>query len=223
MSIGALAAQPFWGEKAPVRTGHATTTLIVSGQARIIVDPGLPPTILAQRLHERSGLLPDQITHVFLTNFTPETRRGIRLFEQAAWLIAEKERESAGVPLASTLRELATRVGVEPEVRRALEEDVAILRRCQPAPDTLAPRVDLFPLPGVTPGHCGLILEGPRYTTVIAGDAVPSLEHLEQGQVMAGSADVELAKASFEEVIEIADLIIAGRDNVLVNPTRRPF
>jgi hypothetical protein len=33
--------------------------------------------------------------------------------------------------------------------------------------------------------------------------------------------DVEQARASFMEAVEIADLIVAGRDNLLVNPMRR--
>ena len=83
--------------------------------------------------------------------------------------------------------------------------------------------MDLFPLPGVTPGLTGLVLAGPRHTTVIAGDAVPTEEHLTQGKVLPWAPDVTQARESFAEVIEIADLIILGRDNLVVNPTKRPF
>ena len=90
ISIGTLAANPDWGESEPVRTGHATTTLIQSPDANILVDPGLPARVLAARLGERASLAPDDITHVFLTSFHPDTRRGLLAFEPAArWSLRE--------------------------------------------------------------------------------------------------------------------------------------
>ena len=58
ISIGAPSSNPLWGEKpgAAVRTGHATTTLIQSGKKNILIDPGLPAPILAQRLGDRITL-----------------------------------------------------------------------------------------------------------------------------------------------------------------------
>lgn len=224
ISIGALAAHPLWGERTPVRTGHATTTLVRSGKRTILVDPGLPEQVLAARLAERANLKPDDVTHVFLTSFNPELRRGLLAFDNATWWISERERETVGVSMAAALK----RAGEQEEdatddVRRALANEVAILRRCEPAPDRLADGVDLFPLPGLTPGLAGLLIADKRATTLICGDAVPTAEHLEQGQVLPGAADVDLARESFAEAIEIADLLIPGRDNLVVNPTRRPF
>ncbi len=221
ISIGALDAHPLRGERGSARTGHATTTLLRSGQTTIIVDPGLPGPALAARLDERAGLKPADITHVFLTCFRPDVRRGLELFENASWMISEAERESVGVALISEYRR-ASDAG-EGDLAGALEKDIALLRRCEAAPDRLAPRVDLFPLPGVTPGLTGLVLAGPRHTTVVAGDAMPTEEHLLQGKVLQWAADVTRAKESFAEVVEIADMIIPGRDNLLVNPTKRPF
>ena len=63
ISIGALDIHPLRGERTAVRTGHATTTLVRSGQTTILVDPGLPPQPLAARLEERTGLKPgDEVT-----------------------------------------------------------------------------------------------------------------------------------------------------------------
>jgi glyoxylase-like metal-dependent hydrolase (beta-lactamase superfamily II) len=98
-----------------------------------------------------------------------------------------------------------------------------VLRKFVAAEDSIAEHVDLFPLPGVTPGLCGLLLEGARHTTLICGDAVPTVEHLEQGQVLTNAADVTRARESFQEAVEIADLLVLGRDNIAVNPTKRPF
>jgi glyoxylase-like metal-dependent hydrolase (beta-lactamase superfamily II) len=223
ISIGALAANSLWGERAPVRTGHATTTLIVSGDKRILVDPGLPETVLTARLSERANLRPSDITHVFLTSFLPDTRRAITTFDDATWWISSQEREAIGGIVGGKLKEmLETRKGDE-TLRQVLEADVAILKRCQPAPENLAERVDLFPMPGVTPGLCGLLLSGPRHTTVICGDSIPTQEHLDQGRILPMASDVERAGQSFEEAMEVADLLVLGRDNVVVNPTKRPF
>lgn len=222
ISIGALAAHPLWDERAPVRTGHATTTLIRAGNAAILVDPGLPPQALGARLRERAGVGPEQVTHVFLTSFQPDTTRGLAAFEHAPWLVSETERESVGVPIAAQLRKLAEEDADE-EVIELLRREVALLQRCQAAPDSLAAGVDLFPLPGVTPGMTGLLISEASRTTLVAGDAAPTVEHLEQGKVLPTSVDVETAKESFQEAVEIADWLILGRDNLAVNPLRRPF
>lgn len=219
VSIGAMAANPLWNERTPVRTGHATTTLIRGDDRTILVDPGLPAPALAARLEERSGLRPDAITHVFLTAFKPETTRALPLFEKAEWLVFEREREGVGVPLVHELQR-AREAGDE-ELVQSLGKDVALLQRCQAAPDSLAEQVDLFPLPGATPGTCGLIVARPQATLVVCGDAIPTVEHLEQGKVPPSCADVEQAKESLMEAVEIADLLILGRDNLAPSPVRQ--
>ena len=76
----------------------------------------------------------------------------------------------------------------------------------------------MFPLYGVTPGLTGLLLTGTGATTLIAGDAVPTVEHLHAGQVLSPCYDLEAARESFAEAIEIADWLVCGRDNIV--PTR---
>jgi glyoxylase-like metal-dependent hydrolase (beta-lactamase superfamily II) len=229
ISIGALAANPLWNERGNVRTGHATTTLVTSGKLRILVDPGLPEQALSARLNERTGLRFNDITHVFLTSFLPDTRRALTALDHATWWISSTEREFIGGILATNLKEMVNNereaggARADATLRQLMETDIAILKRCQPAPDHLADRVDLFPLHGITPGLSGLILSGERFTTVITGDAIPTQEHLETGKLLPSVADAEKAKASFEETIEVADLLVLGRDNLTVNPTRRPF
>lgn len=222
ISIGALAAHPLWGERGQARTGHATTTLIRAGDRTILVDPGLPEQAIAARLSERANLKPSDITHVFMTSFRPDTRRGLMAFDDAAWWVGELEREAVGGMLATRLKQVAeTGDEHDAELLRVMEQDVAILRRCEPAPDRLAEGVDLFPLPGVTPGLCGVIVAHPRHTTVICGDAIPTVEHLEQGKVLPSAVDVQQAQESFREAVEIGDYLVLGRDNFVVNPTRR--
>lgn len=221
ISIGALAAHPLWDERAPVRAGHATTTLVRAGDVVLLIDPGLPGEIIAARLGERAGIGPGDVTHVFLTSFKPDVWRGVRAFDDAHWLIHEPEREAVGAGLFDAITR-AKDAG-DDDLAETLARDAAVLRRCRPAADSLAPGVDLFPLPGVTPGMCGVLIGGARETTLIAGDAVATVEHLHRGMVLPGAGDVPRARESLAEAIEIADLIIPGRDNLTPNPTKRPF
>jgi glyoxylase-like metal-dependent hydrolase (beta-lactamase superfamily II) len=212
-----MAEHPLRDKQRRQRTGHATTTLVRSADATILVDPGLPGAAVVARLDERAGLAPSDITHVFLTSFKADTCRGIRAFENAEWLVGAQEREAVGVPLARLLRDAES---ADEETIRELEYQVALLKECKPAPDSIARGVDLFPLPGVTPGLCGLLVAEASRTTIICGDAIPTIEHLEQGQVPKNSFDAKLAMESFREAIEIADVLILGRDNLVSNQGR---
>lgn len=216
ISIGALSRHELWPKEGPPRTPHATTTLIRSGDRVILVDPGLPSQVVAARLQERSGLEPGDITHVFLTNFRPAHRMGLAAFPQARWLVSEAERETIGQMLIERFQH-----SDDEEERQSLKQEIALLQKCQAAPDQLAPHVDLFPLPGYTPGTCGLLLSHPSMTVLVAGDAIPTVEHLEHGRVLRGAFDTKKAQESLLEAIEIADIIIPGHDNIVLNPTKR--
>ncbi len=218
ISIGTLSRHPLWDRDPGGRTPHATTTLIRSGAKAILVDPGLPGEVLAARLAERAGLEVQQVTDVFLTCFRPAHRRGLTAFEKANWWVSEAERETVGVHLIGQLE----RVDDEPSATM-LKQEIALLQRCRAAPDQLAEQVDLFPCPGYTPGTAGLLLVEPQTTTLIAGDAAATVEHLARGQVLAGGFDANQARQSLAEAIEIADALICGHDNLTPNPTRRPF
>ena len=237
LSIGALSGHPLWDERGAVRTGHMTTTLVRTGGvggvggAVIVVDPGLPGQMIEARLAERAGIGVSDVTHVFLTSFNPEGRRGIGVFEHAKWLISPTEREAVGVPLAQSLGQLAqSKAACEergeefPEDERVLMEmlvgDVELLSKIEAAPDSIAPGVDLFPLAGVSAGTCGLLVSEATSTTLICGDAVATVEHLMAGQVLEG-ADRKAAMGSFAEAVEIADYLVLGRDNMVHNTVAR--
>lgn len=220
ISIGTLSRHPLWSEAGALRTPHATTTLLRMEDRVIVVDPGIAPAVMAARLFERSGLQPQQVTDVFLTNFRPAHRGGLLAFADANWWISETERETMGTELAHRFE--ATDEADE-ELREVLRQEISLLRRCQVAPDSLGPQVDLFPLPGFTPGTTGLILALSSATVLVASDAVATAEHLAQGQVLTGAVDLEQASESFREAVEIADWLIPGHDNVVPNPLRRGF
>ncbi len=219
ISIGAMSAHPLWSEKADVRAAHTTTSLVVSGDAVILVDPSLPPQILLPRLSERTGKGADSVTHVFLTSFHPLRRRGLAAFTNATIWIGELEQQGVREQLREKLEQ--ARAAKDAELTRMLREELEILNACEVAPDKLAEGVDLFPLPGVSIGSNGLLLPTPATTILIAGDAVATAEHLEQGRVISPCFDIQQALESLKEAIEIADMIVPGRDNLINNPSRR--
>jgi len=216
ISIGALSVHELWSQQGAARTPHATTTLIQAGGRNILVDPGLPAQAIAARLGERAGLETSSITEVFLTTFRPAHRVGLNAFPDARWLIHEAEREAIGRHLVEQYRQQA-----DPQQQQTLQEEIAILQQCTAAPDEIVEKLHIFPLPGFTPGTCGLILSLPQTTLVVAGDAVATCEHLRQGRVLKNAWDAHQGQESLKEVIEIADWIIPGHDNLTPNPLQR--
>lgn len=214
ISIGTLSRNRLWNEQQPVRTAHATTTLIRSGKHHILVDPGLPAQALGARLFERTGLRPEQIDIVFLTNFRPAHRAGLKLFDRAKVLIHEVEQQAT----SQFLRRMLDQAPEEDLDRKVFIEELELVESLTPAPDKLAEQVDLFPLFGYTPGTCGLLVAAAAQTTIIAGDAVPTRDHFLTGQVLPDTYDIKQAQEALAEVYEIADLIVPGHDNVFLNP-----
>lgn len=212
ISIGTLSHHELWDRPQAPRTAHATTVLIESGNQRILVDPSLPEPVISARLAERAGLAVKDIDIVFLTNFKPSHRRGLASFEHAKWLISESEREVVGGKLIEDMQHVE-----EEETRELYRQEIATLRKFDAAADQLLEQVDLFPMPGFTPGTCGLILAEQKRTVLVAGDAVPTVEHMKQRRVPRAAYDVEQARESLEEALEIADVIIPGHDNVVWN------
>ena len=62
-----------------------------------------------------------------------------------------------------------------------------------------------------------------NYATSLSreGISVATIEHLQQGKVLPTCLDVETSQDSFREAVEIADVLIPGRDNVVLNPLRK--
>jgi hypothetical protein len=217
VSIGTLSSNPFWKEPPGVRTAHATATLVQDGERLILVDPSLPAIALVNHLFERTGLRPDAITDVFCTSLRPTHRRAVAAFPNAKWLASEAELANYRAHLQS-LHESSHRQGGE--LDKALHVDMEIVHRFGPAPDKLTEAVHLFPLPGPSEGHAGLLLAGSVRTVLVAGDAALTVDHVLAGQVWSGCSDVEAAMDSLTELLEIADLIVCGHDNYMVSPGR---
>ncbi len=213
VSIGALARNRFWGEDKPVRTEHATTTLVRDGDATVLVDPSVSANVLEPRLSERTGLKPAQVQLVFLTTWQPIHRRALHLFDHAEWLIWQQEKDAVLKHLDKLLDDPKTK-GTPAE--RLIQDERALLQRCKPAPEKLTPSIHLYPAPGVTPGSAGLLLAAPLSTVVIAGDAVISREYLERGQVYEEAYNEAEAAESLMDIVQVADQIVPGHDNLVV-------
>ena len=214
ISIGTLSRNRLWSEQQTVRTAHATTSLIRAGKQTILIDPGLPGPALGARLFERTGMRPEQIDVVFLTNFRAAHRAGLSIFSRAKMLIHEIEQQSARQQLEGWIQQAPD----QDEDRAHFQRELELVETLSPAADKIADSVDLFPLFGYTPGQCGLLVSSATITTLIAGDAVPTFDHFLAGQTLPDAADVRSAHDSMREVYEIADVIVPGHDNVFVNP-----
>ena len=216
ISIGTLSRNRLWDESAAVRTSHATTTLVVDGDKKILVDPSLPGEMLDARFNERTGGALTDITDVFCTTLRPIHRRALNLLGAANWWCGEVEMEAYARHLQGLL-ESAERLDAEQAA--SIETDIEIVRKFKPAPERLTPQVHLFPLAGASVGSAGLLLIEPTSTVLVAGDAVVTAEHFMLGQVWQGCTDTAGALESLQDVIEIADVIIPGHDNII--PTAR--
>ncbi len=217
ISIGALSKNLLWGENSPVRTQHATITLVVTAERRILVDPSLPGEILAAKFFERTGKMLDWVTDVFCTTLRPDARRGLSALSHANFYAGELELEW----YARRLEELAESADrLESEESSELDAELQMLQHFKPAPEKFDDQVTLYPLYGPTPGCCGLLLTPPTNTVLITGPAVLTAAHIEKGMIWEESADQEAAMESFQEVFELADLIVPGFDNLCFNPIR---
>jgi glyoxylase-like metal-dependent hydrolase (beta-lactamase superfamily II) len=198
LAIGSLAKNKYWDEKTPARKEYSTATLVRSGRLMLVVDPGWPAEVMDSALYYRAGLKPGQVTQVFLTHFDASHYMGIGLFEKARWLMYDEEIRFAD---AETAADAPAR---------------AILSRIQPAPEKFAPGVDLFPTFGHTPGHSSLLAYTALESIVVGGDVVLSQDHFEHSDLGDQPWDLEKARVSFQDVLEIADLIVPGHDNLFV-------
>ncbi|MBP7936677.1 MAG: MBL fold metallo-hydrolase [Phycisphaerae bacterium] len=218
VSIGTLSRNRFWNEQEARRVAHSTTTLVRSGSTAILIDPGLPAELLVRRLDERAGIGVGDIDTVFLTNFRPAHRRALPALSKSTWLMHEPEIEAMRRHLAEMRRNLldegpAGKGQSEEELLGLIGAEESLLERVQSAPEKLTPAVHLYPTAGVTPGASGLLLAGPARTTIVAGDAVVTRDYFEGGRVWEHAEDVEEAKRSFMDILEVADEIIPGHDN----------
>ncbi len=217
ISIGTLAKNRLWNEGAPVRTSHATTTLVVEEGRTILVDPSLPARALAAVFHERTGKRLEDVTDVFCTTLRPVHRRSISALPDAAWWVHADELEWYRTRLEEA-GDVADRLGGDEA--GDLEAERRLLNAFRAAPEQFGSQTTVYPLAGASPGSAGLLLTPPTMSIVVAGDAAVTADHVREGQIWEGCADVDAARRTMADFLELADVIVPGHDNVLFAPGR---
>lgn len=215
ISIGTTRRNLLWGESAAMRTQHTTTTLIRVGDKSILVDPSLPADLLEARLFERTGQRYDSITDVFCTTLRPDSRRALLGGEASPLAHANWWAGAAEIDwYTSRLAEMVASAERIDTLSAELQADIAALKRIRPAEEHLAPGVSLYPLAGITPGCCGLLLAMPSATVLLTGPAAVSRQHIIDSMIAPDCIDKDAAMESLSEVLDIADIIVPGYDNV---------
>ncbi len=213
ISIGALSQNLLWQETTPQRPSHATISLIRHDERVILVDPSLPAELLEAKFNERTGKTLADVTDVFCTTLRPVHRRGLNALSHAAWWCSETEIQAYSQHLEE-LAGSAQRLSSDDEA--TIAADIQLLRNFRAAPEKFTDQVHLFPLVGASVGSAGLLLTPATKTILIAGDAVPTKGHLLKGQVWSKCTDTEAAMECLSEVLQIADIIIPGHDNIIL-------
>ena len=197
VTIGHLSRNRYWGESEakPYRPALCTCTLVRGDGFRLLVDPSVADgEQMAFELFRRSGLRPQEISHVFLTHAHGDHHAGLRHFAQASWLAAD------GV--ATTINDSANHP-----------------RRVEPVANRLLDAIDVVHAPGHTADHHCLRFDCDGLSIVIAGDAVMTRDFWRDRAGFFNSVDPELAARTIQRVTDIADIIVPGHDNCIV--TRR--
>jgi glyoxylase-like metal-dependent hydrolase (beta-lactamase superfamily II) len=195
LTIGNLSRNRYWdeGDDRARRPAICTCTLIVTDQARLLVDPSLTEAdSMARELDRRTGLKLEEFDAVFLTHEHGDHHFGLRHFAGARWLAA-------------------------PAVAARLNESGQYDRPIEPADGPLLGEIDVVPTPGHTLSHHSLRFDWEGLSVVIAGDAAMTRDFWRERNGYFNSADLGLAARSIEQLATIADLVIPGHDNYFLN------
>ena len=196
INIGTLSMNKYWGESQRVRETTATCTLLRTTDFNLLVDPSPYPTELANFLYANIGMTPDKIDFVFLTHFHGDHRYGLGLFPDAVWFMPQ-----AGLD----------------EWLDANPSDRELIDSFHPAEKQLAPGVDVLPAPGHTYGLHALSVMTRWGSLVVAGDAVMTPEFFNADEGFHNSVDFDMASATIKDIKQMADLVIPGHGNVILN------
>lgn len=97
-----------------------------------------------------------------------------------------------------------------------LEIERTGLRHYLPCPSRLSERVRIMETPGHVEGHLSVVFGG----VVVAGDAIPTRKHHEEGIIPRIHTDAGKARESMRRIAEVAEVIVPGHD--LPFEVRRP-
>ena len=206
--IGHLKWNAFFGESpnSPPRgdPSTCTSTMVRGRQADgreyvLVIDPTLrlSPEDYYFDINRRTGLSYKDVTHCFATHEHFDHQIGFNYFPNAVWLAAEP-------------------------VRQKLKESPYIdSSRVQTASGEFLPGVAVLPLPGHTMGLSGVAFEDGNVRCVVAGDGVMTRDHF-AFETSAFEQDSAQAAQTIRELKLIADIIVPGHDNMILNIHMHP-
>jgi glyoxylase-like metal-dependent hydrolase (beta-lactamase superfamily II) len=195
VNIGTLSMNKFWGETERVRSATATCVLLEAEGQRLLVDPSPGPEELEAILFAQTGLRPASIDAVFLTHFHGDHRYGLELFEDAKWMMAG--------------------LGLQ-EWQAHSPRDSATIERFVPADEWLPKSYHLFPLPGHTLGHHGLLIDSRWGRLIVGGDAVMTQDFFDAEEGFHNCVHFDLATQTIRTIKESADWVIPGHGNLVI-------
>jgi glyoxylase-like metal-dependent hydrolase (beta-lactamase superfamily II) len=199
-----------------MQRGHLNLTLIDTGDQVILVDAGAGPNFQesAGRIEaslDAAGYRPEDITLIVITHGHPDHVWGILddagetpRFPHAEYAINAAEwRFWTDEKLADRLPE-----GRRPMALGARKNLTAVSARTTRAnPDAeVAPGVRLFPAPGHTPGHSGVMVESAGARLLVVGDALthPYISFEQPGWHFGFDMDGENAVETRKEILGMA-------------------
>jgi glyoxylase-like metal-dependent hydrolase (beta-lactamase superfamily II) len=160
----------------------------------MLVDPSPGPEVLKPMLFDRTGLRPAGIDSVFLTHFHGDHRYGLELLSDATWLMAEP--------------------GLQ-EWQARSPQDNDLIERFVPADGRLPLGIRLFPSPGHTLGHHGLLMDTRWGQLIVAGDAVMTQDFFDAEEGFHNCVNFELAEQTIRTVKGRAQWVIPGHGNLI--------
>ena len=195
VTVGNLSRNRYWGESEarPLRTTVCTCTLVQGDGFRLLVDPSLPSAEqMAAELDRRTGLKVRNVDAVFITHEHGDHWFGLAHFEQAKWLAA-------------------------PDVAAALNKTGKLAKTVEAVTGQLFDAIEVIPTPGHTLSHHSLRFDCDGLSVVIAGDAVMTQDFWRDRRGYFNCADFDLSAKSMNRLCSLADVIVPGHDNFLLN------
>ena len=102
------------------------------------------------------------------------------------------------------------------EWRERSPQDDGLIERFVPASGRLPGGIELFPCPGHTYGHHGLLMDSRWGRLIVAGDAVMTQDFFDAEEGFHNCVDFALAAQSIRAIKAGADWVIPGHGNLIV-------
>ena len=194
LNIGQFSRNRYWGEsdEKSYRGAICTTTVLSHDGKHMIIDPGFDAKQMPGIINARTGLSAEDISTVYITHSHADHFMGLEIFVNADIYSAPDCYE---------------------EINSQLAEKSEMAKKVLPAPESPFPGVKLLPLPGHTPGLCGLLFDAAEGRVVVAGDSVMTRDFFRDARGYFNSLDFEQSTQTIKKLYDIADVIVPGHDN----------